>query len=31
MDYFDNLNNGPLNKYEKPLKIEKNFIDIFFI
>jgi hypothetical protein len=30
MDYFDNLDNGFHNKYKKILKIEKNFIDIFF-
>jgi hypothetical protein len=26
MDYFDNVDNGPLNKYKKILKIEKKFI-----
>jgi hypothetical protein len=30
MDYFDNLDNGPLNKYKKILKMEKKFINVFF-
>jgi hypothetical protein len=30
MDYFDNLDNGPLNKYKKNLKNENFFIDVFF-
>jgi hypothetical protein len=30
MGYFDNLDNGPLNKYKKILKNEKKFIDMFF-
>jgi hypothetical protein len=30
MGYFDNLDNGPLNKYKKKLKIEKKIIDVFF-
>jgi hypothetical protein len=29
MGYFDNLNNGPLNKYKK-IKNRKKFIDVFF-
>jgi hypothetical protein len=29
MGYFDNLDNGPLNKYKKNLKNEKKFIDVF--
>jgi hypothetical protein len=30
MGYFDNLDNGTLNKYKKILKIEKKIIDVFF-
>jgi hypothetical protein len=31
MGYFDNLDNGPLNKYKKKiLKMKKKFIDVFF-
>jgi hypothetical protein len=30
MGYFDNLDNGPLNKYKKILKIKKKFINVFF-
>jgi hypothetical protein len=30
MGYFDNLDNGPLNKYKKKLKNGKIFIDVFF-
>jgi hypothetical protein len=30
MVYFDNLDNGTLNKYKKNLKNEKKFIDVFF-
>jgi hypothetical protein len=30
MGYFDNLDNGPLNKYKRNLKNEKKFIDVFF-
>jgi hypothetical protein len=30
MGYFDNFDNGPLNKYKKNLKNEKKFIDVFF-
>jgi hypothetical protein len=30
MGYFDNLDNGPLNKYKKNLKNEKNIINVFF-
>jgi hypothetical protein len=30
MVYFDNLDNGSLNKYKKNLKNKKKFIDIFF-
>jgi hypothetical protein len=30
MIYFDNLDNKPLNKYKKILKIEKKIIDVFF-
>jgi hypothetical protein len=30
MGYFDNLNNGLLNKYKKNLKMKKKFIDVFF-
>jgi hypothetical protein len=30
MSYFDNLDNGPLNKYKKILKMEKKFIDVLF-
>jgi hypothetical protein len=30
MGYFDNLNNGPLNRYKKNLKNEKKFMDVFF-
>jgi hypothetical protein len=31
MGYFDNLDNGPLNKYKKNLKNKKKkFIDMFF-
>jgi hypothetical protein len=30
MGYFDNLDNESLNKYKKILKIEKQFIDMFF-
>jgi hypothetical protein len=29
MDYFDNLDNEPLNKYKKNLKNDF-FIDVFF-
>jgi hypothetical protein len=29
MSYFDNLDNGLLNKYKKILQMEKKFIDIF--
>jgi hypothetical protein len=32
MDYFDNVDNGPLNKYKKILKIEKkNSYVLFYI
>jgi hypothetical protein len=30
MGYFDNIDNGLLNKFKKILKIEKKFIDVFF-
>jgi hypothetical protein len=30
MDYFDNLDNGPLNKYKTNPKNGKKFIDVFF-
>jgi hypothetical protein len=30
MGYFDNLDNGPLNKYKKILKIEKQIIYVSF-
>jgi hypothetical protein len=30
MGYFDNVDNEPLNKYKKILKMEKIFIDVFF-
>jgi hypothetical protein len=30
MGYFDNLDNGPLNKYKKYLKNRKTFINVFF-
>jgi hypothetical protein len=30
MGYFDNLDNGPLNRYKKNLKNEKKFMDVFF-
>jgi hypothetical protein len=30
MGYFDNLDNGSLNKYKKNLKNGKKFIDVFF-
>jgi hypothetical protein len=30
MIYFDNFDNGPLNKYKKILKNEKRIIDVFF-
>jgi hypothetical protein len=30
MGYFDNLDNGSLNKYKKNLKNRKKFIDVFF-
>jgi hypothetical protein len=30
MGYFDNLDNGLLNKYKKILKMEKKIIDVFF-
>jgi hypothetical protein len=30
MGYFDNLNNRPLNKYNKNLKNGKKLIDVFF-
>jgi hypothetical protein len=30
MGYFDNFDNGPLNKYKKILKIEKTNIDVLF-
>jgi hypothetical protein len=30
MGYFDNLDDGPLKKYKKFLKIKKKFIDVFF-
>jgi hypothetical protein len=30
MDYFDNFDNEPLNKYKNNLKNRKKFIDIFF-
>jgi hypothetical protein len=30
MSYFDNLDNGPLNKYKINLKNEKKFIDVLF-
>jgi hypothetical protein len=29
MGYFDNLDNGFLNKYKKNLKYEKKIIDVF--
>jgi hypothetical protein len=30
MGYFDNLDNGFLNKYQKDLKNRKKFIDMLF-
>jgi hypothetical protein len=31
MDYFDNLDNRPLNKYKNIEKMKKNiYIDVFF-
>jgi hypothetical protein len=30
MNYFDNLDDGPLNKYKKNLKNEKKFINMLF-
>jgi hypothetical protein len=30
MDYFDNFDNGPLNKYKTNLKNKKKIIDVFF-
>jgi hypothetical protein len=30
MGYFDNFDNGSLNKYKKNLKNEKKIIDMFF-
>jgi hypothetical protein len=30
MDYFDNFDNEPLNKYKKILKNEIFFIDVLF-
>jgi hypothetical protein len=30
MGYFDNFDNGPLNKYKKNLKNRKKIIDMFF-
>jgi hypothetical protein len=30
MGYFDNLDNGYLNKYKINFKNEKKFIDVFF-
>jgi hypothetical protein len=30
MSYFDNLENGSLNKYKKSFKNKKKFIDVFF-
>jgi hypothetical protein len=30
MGYFDNLDNGFLNKYKKNLKNGKRFMDVFF-
>jgi hypothetical protein len=30
MGYFDNFDNVILNKYNKNLKNEKKFIDVFF-
>jgi hypothetical protein len=30
MGYFENLDNGPLNKYKKNLKNGKKIIDVFF-
>jgi hypothetical protein len=30
MGYFDNLDNGPLNKYKQNLKNGKIFMDLFF-
>jgi hypothetical protein len=30
MGYFDNLDNGPLNKYKINLQNGKKFTDVFF-
>jgi hypothetical protein len=30
MDYFDNFDNGPLNKYKKNLINGNKFMDVFF-
>jgi hypothetical protein len=30
MGYFNNLHNGPLNKYKKILKMKSFFINVFF-
>jgi hypothetical protein len=30
MDYFDNLDNRPVNKYKENLKNKRTFIDMFF-